>query len=34
MIKGRLRSAISSLIDVRTKLEVVRDRLEERAAEH
>jgi len=33
-IKGRIRSAISPLIDVRTKLEIVRDNLEERAAAH
>jgi Hint domain len=31
-IKGRLRSAISPLVDVRTKLDIVRDNLEERAA--
>jgi hypothetical protein len=34
IIKGRLRSAISPLIDFRTKLEIVRDNLEERAAAH
>ena len=34
MIKGRLRSAISPFIDVRTKLDFVRDDLEERAAAH
>ena len=33
-IKGRLRSAISPLIDIRTKLEIVRDNLTERAAAH
>jgi hypothetical protein len=32
MLRGRLRSAISPLIDIRTKLDIVRDDLEERAA--
>jgi hypothetical protein len=30
-LKGRIRSAISPIIDLRTKLEIVRDRLRERA---
>ena len=32
LIKGHLRSAISPFVDVRTKLEIVRESLEERAA--
>ena len=32
MLRGRLRSAISPLIDIRTKLDIVRDDLEARAA--
>jgi hypothetical protein len=32
MLRGRFRSAISPVIDVRSKLEIVRDDLEERAA--
>ena len=31
-LRGRIRSAISPIIDVRSKLEIVRDNLEERAA--
>jgi hypothetical protein len=31
-LRGRIRSAISSLVDVRSKLEIVRDELRERAA--
>jgi hypothetical protein len=31
MLRGRLRSAISPLIDVRTRLDVMRDNLEQRA---
>jgi hypothetical protein len=32
MLRGRVRSAISPLIDIRTKFDIVRDDLEERAA--
>jgi Hint domain len=32
MLRGRLRSAISPFIDIRTKLDIVRDDLAERAA--
>ena len=31
MLRGRIRSAISPVIDVRIKLDVMRDNLEERA---